>query len=80
MWTAVHVYVQETTVEIQTPTHSVEPDGPQHDCPAAFVIAQQYSSAAFFSQCFYSPKRKFGTYSKNVINSLLTFLTKTAQD
>jgi len=80
MCTAVHVYVQVTDGEIQTLAHWVEPDGPQHDGPAASVIAQQYSSDAFISLCFYSQKRKFGTYSKNFITSLLTFLTKTVQD
>jgi hypothetical protein len=73
MWTAVHVYVQGIAVEIQAPAHWVEPDGSQHDCPAACVIAQQYSSTVFFSLCLYSHKRKFSTYSKNVFTLLLTF-------
>jgi hypothetical protein len=39
-------------------------DWPQHDCPAACVIAQQYSSAIFASLRFLSLKEKFSALLK----------------
>jgi hypothetical protein len=39
-------------------------DRPQHDRPAACVIAQQYSFATFVSMCFHSRKEKFGARFK----------------
>jgi hypothetical protein len=42
-------YIQGTAVETQTPT---DWKLPQHDGHATYVIAQQYSSAIFFSFCF----------------------------
>jgi hypothetical protein len=36
----------------------------QHDCLAACVTAQQYSSATFFSLAFLSHKEKFGAHLK----------------
>jgi len=38
----------------------MEPDRPQHDLPAAFVIAQQYSSATFVTLRVHYHKEKFG--------------------
>jgi hypothetical protein len=35
---------------------------PQHDRPAACVIAQQYSSATFVSLRFHSGKKKIGVF------------------
>jgi hypothetical protein len=40
------MYIQGSSVAIQTPA-PLEPDWPQRDCPAACVIAQQYSSSAY---------------------------------
>jgi hypothetical protein len=37
---------------------TLEPDRPQHDCPAACVIAQQYSSDTFGSLRFHLHKGK----------------------
>ena len=49
------VYIQRSPAKIQIPTHkNVKPYRPQHDRPATYVIAQQYSSATFVS----FPKRK----------------------
>ena len=48
----------------------MELDRPQHDRPAACVIAQQYSSATFYSLRFHSHKENFGIRCKNVINSI----------
>jgi hypothetical protein len=45
----------------------MKPDRPQHDRPATFVIAQQYSSATFVSMRFHSRKEKFGVRLKNLI-------------
>jgi hypothetical protein len=38
----------------------MESDQPRHDCPAACVVAQQYSSATFISLRCHSRKKKFG--------------------
>jgi hypothetical protein len=51
-----HVYAQEYSLNQNSNT--LEPDRPHHDGPAAFVIAQQYSSADFFSLRFHSSKVK----------------------
>jgi hypothetical protein len=40
---------------------------PQHDCPKACVIAQQYSSANFLLLPFYYRKEKLCAVSKDVI-------------
>ena len=52
---------------IQRGPSTLEPDRPQHDRPAASVIAQQYSSATFVSLCYHSRKEIFGVHFKNVI-------------
>jgi hypothetical protein len=39
----------------------------QHDCHAARVIAQQYSSATFVSLHFHSRKEKFNARLKNLL-------------
>jgi hypothetical protein len=36
-------------------------DPPQHNRPAAFVIAQQYSSATLISLCFYTAWKNFAS-------------------
>jgi hypothetical protein len=59
------MYREGNPVEIQTPT--LEPGWPQHDSPAACVMAKQYFSATFISLCFYSCKEKFSACFKNVI-------------
>jgi hypothetical protein len=41
-----------------------EPDRPQHDRPAARVIAQQYSSSTVVSLRFLSRKENFGACQK----------------
>jgi uncharacterized membrane protein YwzB len=46
------------------------PNGPQHDRPAACVIAQQYSSITFFSLC----KKKFDALFKKFTTSIFNFL------
>jgi hypothetical protein len=43
----------------------MESDRPQHDRPAACVIAQQYSSTTCVSLCFHSRKEKFCAYFEN---------------
>jgi len=48
-------------------SNTVEPDRPQHGWSAAFVIAQQYSFAAFVSLRFHSGKKKCTTRVKKVI-------------
>jgi hypothetical protein len=52
----------------------MEPDRPQHDRPAACVIAQQYSSATFVTLRFSSPQRKFRRAFKKITSiSFLLF-------
>jgi hypothetical protein len=45
----------------------------QHGSPAAYVIAQLYSSANFVSLCSHSRKKKFVALFKNVISIFLSF-------
>jgi hypothetical protein len=52
---------------------TLEPDRPQHDRPAAYVIAQQYSSATFVSLCFHSRKGKIRDVSKMLLFLSFTF-------
>jgi hypothetical protein len=40
---------------------------PQHDCTAACVIAQQYSSTTFISQYFHSGKKKFSMHFEKFV-------------
>ena len=63
-----HVYLQESPNEIETP-NTLEPDQPQHDRLAASVIAQQYSSTIFVSSRCHSRNggKKIGARFKNFI-------------
>jgi hypothetical protein len=45
-------------------SNTPENDRPQHDRPAACVIAQQYSCVTFVSLPFHSRKEKFGVRVK----------------
>jgi hypothetical protein len=45
-------------------SNTLENDRPQHDCTAACVIAQQYSSVTFVSMRFNTLKEKFGVRFK----------------
>jgi hypothetical protein len=45
---------------------TAKPDRLQHDLHAAYVIAQQYSSATLISFSFHYPKKEFGGHFKNV--------------
>jgi hypothetical protein len=47
----------------------MEPDRPQQECPSAFVIAQQYSSATFDSPRSHSLKEKSGAVFVTIITS-----------
>jgi len=51
----------------------LEHDRPQHDSPAARVIAQQYSSATFVSSCSHSRKEKFVALLKKCYFNFLSF-------
>jgi hypothetical protein len=44
----------------------VKPDRLQHDRHAAYVIAQQYSSATLISLRLHYRKKEFGVHVKNV--------------
>ena len=73
-YTYSQMYVYMSPVEIPT----LEPDLSQSDSPAAFVIAQQYSSATFVSLRYYSRQEKIQCFSKNVVLKLLYVLEGTA--
>jgi len=45
-------------------------DQPQHDCPAASVIAQQYSSAVY-SHCSFTPVRKNSARLQKMLSFLV---------
>jgi hypothetical protein len=49
----------------------LEPARSQHDLPTARVIAQQYSSTAFFSPSFYSRLEKLRALFKNAVDPIL---------
>ena len=51
----------------------MEPDRPQHDCPSACVIAQQYSSVTVVSMRFPSQKKKFDALQKCCYSIFCTF-------
>jgi hypothetical protein len=53
----------------------VEPDRPQSNQPATYVIAQEYSSAISVSLRFHSNKEKYGAFqiSYYSISSFLLF-------
>jgi hypothetical protein len=55
----------------------LEPDKQQYDCPTAFVIAQQNSSATFVSLHFPTRKEKFSMCFTNsiIISSFFPFLS-----
>jgi hypothetical protein len=50
---------------------TLERDRPQRDRPVVWVIAQQYSSAAFVSLRLHSLKKKLGARFKNVTVSII---------
>jgi hypothetical protein len=50
------------------------PDRRQHDRPAVFVIAQQYSSATFVSLRFQFHNEKFDAHFKYVVISIFLLL------
>ena len=63
----IRMYIQGSPSQTQTPTH-LKSDRPQHDYPAACVVAQQYSPSTFVQLHFHSYKEKFGERLRNVIN------------
>ena len=54
-------------VQLESKPQNNEPDQPQHNCPAACIITQQYSSATFASLHFRSHKEKFIMSFRTVI-------------
>jgi len=68
----ISMYIQGSPAEIQNPTHSVS-DIPQHDYPAACVIAQQYSTSTFVQWRFHSRKEKFVKPFRNVVNPIFFY-------
>jgi hypothetical protein len=66
------MHIQGSPTKIQTP-NTLYRDRPQHDYPAACVIAQQYSPATFLSLRFHFRNKKFGERLKNVISLFSLF-------
>ena len=60
--THTHTHTLESSWNPNSSTE--ESDRPQHDSSTASVIAQQYSSATFFSLRFHSRNANFGAYLK----------------
>jgi hypothetical protein len=61
---------------ILNPTsETLEPDGPQHDCPSTCVIAQQYSSLTFVSLRLISHKEHFGVRLKMLLFHFFNYLS-----
>jgi hypothetical protein len=58
--------------------NSLQPNRSQHDRPATWVVAQQYSSATFVSLPSHSLKQKFGERFEKVISFLHTLLISQA--
>jgi hypothetical protein len=50
--------------------NTLEPDRPQHNRPAACVIAQQYSSATFVSSCVHTCNEKLGVRFKTLFKTV----------
>ena len=64
---SIYFYTRESS---WNPNSSIiEPDRPQHERPAAPVVAQQYSSATFISQRFHTRQGKVWRSYKNIIDS-----------
>jgi hypothetical protein len=81
VYVCVYIYIY---IYIHTHTHTrqsgwnpnsntLEPDWPQHHRPVVCVIAQQYSSATFFSLRFTSRKKICGASFKNIISRFYVF-------
>jgi hypothetical protein len=62
-----NMYVCKRQSSWYTDYNTLEPNRPQHDRPAACVIAQHYSSATFVSLKILTSKEKLGERLKNVI-------------
>jgi hypothetical protein len=60
-------------------SNTMECDGLQHDCPAACVIIQRYSSTTFVYMHYHSHKEISGTHLKNVIISVPFFAYKISE-
>jgi hypothetical protein len=58
----IHVYIRQ--YGLIPNSNTLQLDRPQLDRPTACVIAQQYSSVAFFSLQFHSCTEKFGAFQK----------------
>jgi hypothetical protein len=65
----IYVYTQGDSSRNRN-SNTLDTDRPQHDRPAPYVIAQQYSSN-FVALLFHLRKEKFGGHLKNVIIPIL---------
>ena len=73
IWSTIYVYTRESSWNPDSIT--LEHDRPQHDCPAACVIAQQNSSNSFVSFCFQSLNEIFQrAFTKDI--SLFFYILK----
>lgn len=65
------VFTKESILHQNSKT--LEPDGPQHDCPAVCVIAQKYSSLTFVVLRFLSSEEHSGARLKVFLFQFLHF-------
>jgi hypothetical protein len=72
MYNQRYVYIKVSPDEIQTSTNRFKHHCPQHDLPAACVIAQEYSSATFVSLRSHLRWKRFASLFKKSI--ILTFI------
>ena len=59
-WSNIYFYSKESSWNPNSST--LQPERSQHDCPAACVIAQQYSSTTAFSLRLHSRKEKLAPF------------------
>ena len=64
LWSAVRYTSQSSW---KPNSNTMEPDWPQHGCLAAYIVAQQYSSATSPHCCFHVRQEKFCAPFKSVI-------------
>jgi len=67
------MYIYKKQSSCNSNFSTLEPDGQQHDLPAVFFIAQQYSPATFISLPFHSRKEKLGAFKKCYCSNFLLF-------
>ena len=60
-------------------SNTLEPDGRQHDLPAAYVIAQQYSSATLVLFRFHSEKKMRRAFQSAITFSYISLKSRKSE-